>query len=253
MRTLTLPLPMLILLYGSAAFAQTPQTTVDIGVTVPKYSSGVVETRVTRKDPLDKSALVPAMPVRVTIAVKGEKPFFTTQLAMKPGGADIVTAKYPGDASSKIFVVTAVPLAHKEIASGDNTRETPPTLVGPMTLPGRLPLPNRSPPPSPRDPASGVRPAPAPAPPPPAPAPAPAPPAPAPAPAAAPEIPADAIRTAGLVVVGGVQRSPATLGGDFRVTAPQLVIVGGAQRSPTTLGGDFRITTPPLVLIGRRE
>ena len=70
MRTLTLPLPLLILITASAASAQNTQTAVDIGVSTPKYSNGMVEARVTRKDPTaDKSAPAPTITVRVTSVV----------------------------------------------------------------------------------------------------------------------------------------------------------------------------------------
>ena len=243
MRMLTLPLPLLMLITASAAFVQNAQTAVDIGVSTPRYSNGMVEARVTRKDPTaDKSAPAPVITVRVTIAVRGEKPFFSKDVAMKPGSAETVAAPYKGDGSATSFTASAFAVEMKEIAAADNTRSSAAAVVGTMTLPGRLPIPGTGQVIPPRDPASK-----------PNPNPPPAQPAPAPAPASIPH--AETITTPSLVLIGGAAGSPAVSAatGGATVTTSSLVLIGGTQGNPPTASAGASITTTPLVLIGRRE
>lgn len=242
MRTLTLPLPLLILITASAASVQNAQTAVDIGVSTPKYSNGMVEARVTRKDPTaDKSPPAPVITVRVTIAVRGEKPFFSKDVAMKPGSAETVAAPYKGDGSATSFTASAFAVGMKEVAAADNTRSSAAAVVGTMTLPGKLPITGTGPVISPRDPASKPNPNPAP------------PPAPAPAPAPASVPHAETITTPSLVLIGGAAGSPAAVTGGATMTTSSLVLIGGTQGNPPTVSAGANITTTPLVLIGRRE
>ena len=261
MRTLALlPFPLLILI-AAPVFAQNAQTTVDINVSTPKYSSGIVEARVTRKDPADKSVPAPAVTVRVTIAVRGEKPFFSKEISLKPGGAETVAAPFRGDGTAKAFTASAFAVGLKELAAQDNVRTSGASVIGTMTLPGTRPVPRTTPVISPRDPASKPSPN---TPPAPAPAPAPAPgnppppnqqaaPAPAPAPAPASPPAAATITTTSLVLVGGAARTPAAAATGSTMTTSSIVLIGGAQRAAPAAPAGANITTSPIVLIGRRE
>ena len=213
MRLLIFP-SLLVLVATSAASAQTAQTTVDIGVSTPSYSNGIVETRVTRKDPGEKLELMPGMTVRVTIALKGDKPFFSKDVVLKPGGYETIQTSYRGEASQLSFTVTAFALEMKELAPDDNTRTSEAAVIT---------------------------------------EPAPAPPAPAPAPTPPPLPSGASITTPQLVIVGGAAGSPAPLPTGVAITPPSLIIVGGAQHAPAALPTSRNIATPQLVLIGRRD
>jgi len=261
--------PLLLWAYVTAgASAQNPQTTVDIALSALVFDKGVVKATVRRNDPPNQ-APASVVRVRVTFAVRGQKPFHTAAVSLKPGTSLLVAAPYPGSGSRITFSATAMPIGLKEIRVSDNSLESIPYSFAATvrSLPGRrpvappsIPLPGERQPPLPKPGAIPNRlpvPSPNPAPPaPPAPAPAPAPataPAPAPPPAAPPFA---TISTPELVVIGGELRTP-TVGvstGGARLTTPGLVLIGGVQGKPSVGStGTIKIATPPLVLIGRKE
>ncbi|HYN82876.1 MAG TPA: hypothetical protein VES88_15410 [Gemmatimonadaceae bacterium] len=140
--------PLLVSLGAAAtASAQTAQTTVDIGVSVPTFSKGVVQARVGRKDPSDAKVIAPDMKVRVTVAVKGDKPFYLTDVSLKSGGVQTISAPYTNDGVGVVFTVTANAIGVKELLPADNSRDSPPPLIaatrGRRSGQAQLPLPQQ--------------------------------------------------------------------------------------------------------------
>lgn len=209
---------MIISFYAvSGASAQVVQRAVDIGVSRPAFVKGMVQARVVRKDPVMEKVIAPEMLVRVTIGVKGQKPFYSTDVSLKPGGQRLVSAPYANVSAGVVFTVTATAIGVKEMAAADNAIDSFPYRVGTVVVvPGRTPAP-----------------------------------APAPTPPAAP--PAASITTSPIVLVGGSASTPtvSAFAAGASVTTPRIVIVGGAQGVPSAAVIGARITTPTLILIGR--
>lgn len=243
MRALCFSLALLV--HATAgAYAQNPQTTIDIGVSGLTFDKGVVHATVRRKDPAGQTP-IPQVRARVTIAVKGQSPFHTAEVLLKPGASVLVSAPYKGSGSAVVFVATSMPVGIQEIAAADNRRESiryaitakpspnqPPPKPSPNQQPLK-PLPNQPAKPSPNKPA----------------------PAPPPAPPLG-ETPAATISTAGLLLIGGEQHAPtagASTGG-VSITTSGFVLIGGAQGTPAVrTSGAVNIVTPPLILIGRMD
>src|SRR6478672_1341270 len=124
---------------ASIATAQSPQTSVDISVSA-SYGNGTVRAQVTRKDP-PGVAPAPGAKVGVSAALKGEKPFFSTVIELKPGGSQSLSAPYSGPANVTVMV-SAMPLDLKEINPADNTASvsTAILMAVPMTVPMAAPV-----------------------------------------------------------------------------------------------------------------
>lgn len=213
---------------ASAVAAQ--QTSVDIAVAA-SFANGAVSAQVTRKDPSDVKPADIAK-VMVSAALKGQKPFFSTTIVLKPGGSQSVSAPYSGPAGGTV-TVSAMPLDLKEINPADNTRDvsTGILMAAPMTVPILKTGSAKAPSPS-TTPAS----------PPPA--------KPAAAPASSPSPSATAITTTQLVLVGGTTGAVAAAATGTTISTAAIVLRGGAQVTVATASGKT-ITTSPITLIGR--
>ena len=135
MRALFFPSVVSLLYAVATASAQPVQTTVDIGVSVPTFSKGVVQARVGRKDPSTTTVITPDMKVRVTVAVKGDRPFYSTDVSLKSGGVQTISAPYAGDGGGVVFTVTANAIGVKELSPADNSRESVPLVLGALPRP----------------------------------------------------------------------------------------------------------------------
>src|SRR5215210_5482214 len=114
-------LPLIFSLSATANLsAQTTQSTVDIGVSDLTVDKGLVQALVSRTDfekPVD-----PDMKVHVTVAVKGQQPFYSAIISLRPGGQQFVAAPFKQGQGDVLFVLSATPVGVKESNEADNTR-----------------------------------------------------------------------------------------------------------------------------------
>src|SRR5215207_10810168 len=116
------------------AKASAQQTSVDIIVSPPVFANGAVQARVDRKYAGGK--LAPQVMVRVSIAVKGQKPFYSTDVGLKEGGSATVSAPFKS-VGNEAFTANAYALDMKEMSDANNTAESAPRAVAvmPMSIP----------------------------------------------------------------------------------------------------------------------
>src|SRR6478672_4803240 len=119
---------------ATATAVAAQQTSVDISVSA-SYANGSVKAQVMRKDP--PGATAPGAKVRVSAGLKGEKPFFSTDIELKPGASQSISAPYSGPPSATV-TVSAMPLDLKEINPADNSRDVSTAVL--MTVPMSVPV-----------------------------------------------------------------------------------------------------------------
>src|SRR5690348_7056998 len=103
----------------SAVGASAQQTDVDIVVTSASFANGALNGMIARKDPPFEK-LNPEVKVRVSVGLKGQKPAWSTDIVLKTGGSQSVSAPWSGSTSNVTLTMSAIALDLKENQPTDN-------------------------------------------------------------------------------------------------------------------------------------